>query len=144
LRSFFDRPQAEQRLLARALTLVAAVRLSLWFLPARSTLRAVGWYADRVHSGKTAGPDVIRIGWAIRKAASHVPGATCLTQALAARLLLARHHHASQLYVGVARKAGGGMDAHAWVEAEGRVIVGGGSLERFTRMPDFTAALSSK
>ena len=87
---------------------------------------------------------MVRVGWAIRKAANHVPRATCLTQALAAQLLLSRFHYASQLCIGIARKEDGGMDAHAWIEAEGRVVIGGEELERFTRMPDLTGALSLK
>jgi hypothetical protein len=146
LGSFFDRPLADQGILLRATVTVGVTRLALWVLPARTILRLVGRLVppDRAMYGPDAGPSIERIGWAVRKAADHVPRASCLTQALAAQLLLSRRGYPSRLCIGVARNASGGMDAHAWIEAGGSVVVGGGELERFTRLPDLTSALSLK
>ena len=67
-----------------------------------------------------------RVAFAIPRAAARVPWrSTCLVQAIAARRWLASLGVGSQIRLG-ARKAGdGAIDAHAWLEADGRVIVGG-------------------
>jgi hypothetical protein len=51
--------------------------------------------------------------------------ATCLRQALLCRALLARYGIESELRVGVEMSPSEGFAAHAWVEHEGRVIIGG-------------------
>jgi hypothetical protein len=52
------------------------------------------------------------------------PDRPCLTQALAARYLLSRGGVPSVLQIGVARH-GSDLQAHAWLEREGGVIIGG-------------------
>jgi hypothetical protein len=66
-----------------------------------------------------------------------VPGASCLTQALAAQYLLARSGHRSQLRVGVAQDPSGRLLAHAWLVSDGRVVIGGSSrkLARYSLLP---------
>jgi hypothetical protein len=65
---------------------------------------------------------------ALRRAATVVPGATCLARAVAAAYLLRRSRHASVLTIGVgfAQPAPSRRDfqAHAWLESEGTVVVG--------------------
>jgi hypothetical protein len=61
---------------------------------------------------------------AVRVAARHVPGASCLTQAIALHLLLERRRIGSHLVVGVAR-TNGRFRAHAWVDSDGEVLIGG-------------------
>jgi hypothetical protein len=36
--------------------------------------------------------------------------------------------------IGVAKGEGGKLEAHAWVECEGNVIIGGYELERYTSL----------
>ena len=62
-------------------------------------------------------------------AARFVPDATCLPQALAAEAILRRRGHPADLRLGVSR-GDDGVEAHAWVESYGRVIVGDGDLDR--------------
>jgi hypothetical protein len=74
------------------------------------------------------------IAWAVRVASSYVPKATCLVQALAAEWILARCGYASRLHIGVARaepSGGRGLDAHAWLECGGRVLLGGAGADRY-------------
>jgi hypothetical protein len=52
------------------------------------------------------------------------PERPCLVQALAARWLLARRGIASDLHIGVL-KNDDALEAHAWLERDGRVLVGG-------------------
>lgn len=73
-------------------------------------------------------PRIDRVAYAIPRAAARVPWrATCLVQALAAKRWLARMGVDSQLRLGARASAGDGLDAHAWLEAGGRIVVGGDS-----------------
>ena len=67
---------------------------------------------------------VEKIAWAVRAASKGVPHATCLTQALAAQVLFSRYRHAADLKIGVAKGDAGGLEAHAWLEHGGRVVIG--------------------
>lgn len=70
----------------------------------------------------------------IERLARLVPGATCLTQALALQFVLARTGHASLLQIGVRKDADGAFSAHAWVTCNDRVVLG----QRGTQLADFT------
>lgn len=70
----------------------------------------------------------------IERLARAVPGASCLTQALALRYLLARAGHGSELHIGVRRDAAGRFAAHAWVSVNGRVVIGAAG----TRLDEYT------
>ena len=50
---------------------------------------------------------------------------TCLVQALAARRWLARRGVASELVLGARKPGGAELDAHAWLKAGERIVVGG-------------------
>jgi len=52
-------------------------------------------------------------------------GSTCLAVALVAQSLLMRHGYESSFRIGVRRSEDRAFAAHAWLEREGRVIVGG-------------------
>jgi hypothetical protein len=60
-----------------------------------------------------------------------IPGATCLTQALAAEVLLRRAGEDPGIRFGVA-VGEGDFEAHAWLELHGRILVGERGVERFT------------
>lgn len=114
-----------------ALAAVTVVRLCLRFFPLRVWERLAG----RLGSSRTSAPgahtaqDVV---WAVGRASRVVPRATCLTQALAAHILLARSGHRSRLKIGVARTSGRGLRAHAWLESDGAVLLGGSCNEAYT------------
>lgn len=73
-----------------------------------------------------------RIAWAVTRASRAVPGAACLTQALAAQVLLERHGFPARVQVGVRRSDGAQLLAHAWVESDGRILLGGTDLSGYT------------
>ena len=60
---------------------------------------------------------------------------TCLTNALAAHVLLARRGYRSNLRIGVTRDEKGEFTAHAWLEQEGAILIGGDWSDGFTPMP---------
>ncbi|HXA97940.1 MAG TPA: lasso peptide biosynthesis B2 protein [Candidatus Dormibacteraeota bacterium] len=125
----------DQRLLVMAAVLLAAIRLGLAVLPYRKIRGLVDHLArvgSRHHPAPTASPE--RIAWAVTRASHAVPAATCLPQALAARVLLERRGHPARVRVGISRTEGDRLLAHAWVESEGRIVLGGADLARYTRL----------
>ncbi len=135
LRRFLQLPSAERRLLVKAALLLGAIRLGLWLLPFR-TLRRVITQLSQVSDGlrKTDQRAEERLVWGVTKASQYVPKATCLTQALAAQVLLTRRGHPALLRIGVVKGEEGRLEAHAWLESRGEVVIGGSELERYTRL----------
>ena len=124
--------------------MVAAVRVALWLLPSRVVLRIAKRETERRLARAAARPariDVTRAAAAVRRTARGVPAASCLTQAIAGQLLLAGRGCPSQIRLGVRRDDGGAFQAHAWLETEWGIVLGGGQLSRYTRLPDFERAL---
>jgi len=109
---------------------LASVRLGLRLTTFRRLRDSVGRIARSRGSPDPTPGEADRIGWAVGSAARFLPDATCLPQALAAEAILRRRGHPADLRLGVTRDANG-VEAHAWVESYGRVIVGDGELERF-------------
>jgi hypothetical protein len=122
LRRYLELSAPDRRLLIEAFALVAAMRIALRTMRFESVRRMAG-RMERPRSSAVA-PE--RIAWAVGAVARRIPGATCLAQALAARVMLARRRMESRLRIGV-KKDGESVAAHAWVEHRGRVIVGGES-----------------
>jgi hypothetical protein len=120
------RLDATQRaLLMEASCVVPLVRVALSLLPFRVVHRAIAAATRKLHrstSSTSRTPE--RITWAVAVVAARVPRASCLTQALAATLLLVRHGHAATLRLGVAKNDDGTLRAHAWLESGGRAILG--------------------
>jgi hypothetical protein len=121
LRAFARLDRADRRLLVQALGAVAGVRLALLLLPfGRVHATVQSWaVADRSLTSTTPGA----IAWAVGRTASAVPGANCLVQAFATSILLARHGRVGTVRIG-ARRTARVLEAHAWVECEGSVVVG--------------------
>ena len=71
--------------------------------------------------------ETARIAWAVRMVSRVVPLASCLTQAQACQILLARRGIASTLCLGVRPGDGDRMVAHAWLVCERQVVIGGDS-----------------
>lgn len=104
-----------------SLPVVCVVRLLLTIASHRAVLALMPSGRDR-----TAHPAMARrIGVAVSDASLIVPGASCLTQALAAQYLLALRGYASDLRIGVRTGAGGKVEAHAWLLSGPVIVVGG-------------------
>lgn len=70
-----------------------------------------------------------RLARAVRAGSRLVPFASCLTQAQAAQILLARRGMASTVCLGVRQTAAGELAAHAWLIAGGSMLLGGSTHE---------------
>jgi hypothetical protein len=139
LRRFLSLPSQDRAALVRALGSLVFWRLGLWLLPVRVLRERARASARNLRtSSRSAGLragsllSVERVTWAVKTAAPYVPAATCLTQALAAQSLLSRGGHRSELHIGVAKGPGSEFGAHAWVQCEDRVVIGGADLDRYT------------
>ena len=64
------------------------------------------------------------VAWAVKAAGRRVPGTTCLAEALVAHSMLLHRGHAPTLRLGVRQSKRPPLDAHAWVECDGIVVVG--------------------
>ena len=124
LRKFARLGNADRTLLLRALLIVVAIRVGLWSLPFRFLRHLAARAAERasLHQRKNT-RSIMMLARAVETAARPIPAATCLTQALAAQILLARNGHASTLRIGVLT-ANGRFKAHAWLEHAGRIVIG--------------------
>ena len=70
--------------------------------------------------------------WAVKAASRRMPfTATCLVQALALRMLLSRQGYDPHLRLGVAKDGDDRLEAHAWLEMDGQVLIGGEAGGRF-------------
>lgn len=121
-------------LLVQAVLLLGCIRLGLSLLPFR-------WVEGLVNRLAPAPPEPeVRsfqnlpwIVWAITRGSRLVPGATCLTQALAAQVLLNRRLIPATVHIGVRQDPRQGFKAHAWVSCGGAVVLGG-DVQPFTPM----------
>lgn len=139
VRKFLRLSSAERRLLISAALLLGVIRLGLLLFPfsvVRRVVARVMPVPSTLH--KTQGPPIDQFVWAVGVASRYVPQVTCLTQALALQVLLARRGHLARLRIGVLRDEERQLRAHAWVECEGKVVLGG-SERGYTALPDFEA-----
>jgi hypothetical protein len=115
----------DRGLLISALCLVSAIRLGLLVFRVRMVGRVLAWLIPRKPE-VTRDPSIAdRVTRVVLLASRVVPGATCLTQALAAHVLLERHGFPTRLHIGVVREGAQTTRGHAWVESQGMIVIGG-------------------
>lgn len=134
----------DQYLLLQAALLVSAIRVGLWVVPFRTLHRLLAHVSrGPVAPASSSAGAVDRITWAVGLASHYIPRATCLTQALATQVLLRRYGHTCKLHIGVARGSDARLEAHAWVEYAGRVVIGGprAHIARYTPLPSLEGRL---
>ncbi len=140
LKRFIQLGGTERRILFRALLAVAWCRAALCFAPAETVRR----WAPRLARGvaaKVGEVSVEQLMWAVEVASRYVPGATCLTQAIAGQSLLSGAGYPSQVEIGVAKDEIGvakddklRLRAHAWVVCHGQVVLGGKQPEPYNSL----------
>jgi hypothetical protein len=135
LSKFLRMPRMDRTLLIRAIVLIGAVRVGLWLLPFRMIGHFAEWLVKKsTPSQVREAASVQRVIWAVRIASRYFPAATCLTQALVTKMLLRRYGYPAVVRIGVTRGATGRFLAHAWVETNGSIVIGGtvNSLKQYT------------
>ena len=122
------------RYLAIAVKELLIARIRHASLPAGKILCEL--QAKRVQSdGNTRGEvDLLRLSWAIGAAAARIPWRSdCLLQAMAADRWLRRCGMQPEFFLGVAKDAGGQLEAHAWLRC-GDAMVTGADDRNFTHL----------
>jgi transglutaminase superfamily protein len=114
-------PATRRALLPRALFLVIGVRVGLLVLPFGTLRRLVNLARRRVLKDRSTCTE-LDIVWCVSRASNMVPGATCLTQAIATEMLLASRGFAPSIQIGVRRADRSTLEGHAWVEIDGRIV----------------------
>lgn len=139
LRKLLRLAPSERFLLAEALFFLICIRLGLYVLPfgtvrrlTRSSVSATRRKPERAVSGMAN-----RLVWAVRVSSKFVPAATCLTRAIAVRTLLGRRGYDAQIHIGVAKSEDRGFHAHAWVELDGSILIGGPQSSGYTPVLSF-------
>jgi hypothetical protein len=105
--------------MAAAWLVVPAVRIALAVLPFRFVHRLAARAPRRTRPANSPH----RIARAVNDVAQRLPGTTCLAQVIAAAYLCSRYGHTATLRLGVGESEGR-ITAHAWLESEGRAILG--------------------
>ncbi len=111
---------------------VALGQAVAWTALVRAALTVVPWRrvaaASEQRKVRSGAPDWARaraVVWAVEAVARRVlPERPCLTQALVAQRLLRKHGVDTQLLLGAARIPGKPLQAHAWLEHEGQIVIG--------------------
>jgi hypothetical protein len=142
----------------RALAIAAARTLAVTLIGLRTAgFRAAQHRASRIATNNSgahawcgppprwsvARPTIDRISWSVRAAGRFIPGASnCLVRALATQSMLGRFGYSSELRIGVRQADDGGLNAHAWLESAGAVVIGEFELDHYvpltppTSLPD--------
>jgi hypothetical protein len=134
LRKFFLLPVKERQILVKAFFLLIIIRLGLWLLPFRKLQRTLERLFQYPVTSNRQSPSPEKFSWAVSAVSQFVPAATCLAQALTLQVLLSREGIHSDLAIGVARDDAKGISAHAWLEIDGTVIIGGQERDRYTQL----------
>lgn len=131
LARFFSLPRSDQRLLMRAALTVVSAKLAVRMLrlpaarAAVTRLERLGWFVTPASAD--------RVVWAVEAVSRAIPGMkNCLVEAVAAEAMLVRAGHPCDLRIGAAKNGPGELIAHAWLESEGRVLIGEFELDRYT------------
>ena len=119
----------DKGLALEALCFVLTARCFLVLVPFRKTVAFTARVADFYPAQWPGDPSrMTRLSHLVGRVSRYVPGATCLTQALALKWMLARRRIHSHLRIGVAKDADGAFKAHAWLETMSqKVLIGGQS-----------------
>ena len=126
---------------ARVFPVVAATRVALWVLPYR---RVDALTRPVVAPARRGARYAQSTAWAAERIGEALLGdKPCLTQALAARWMLARAGYASEVRIGGRRNDDGVFEAHAWLVSNGQVVVGGRQAVSYVEMSPLAPGASA-
>jgi hypothetical protein len=120
---------------AEAAVLLSGVAFALRVMPARVTGRVVrrACHDEPLRADTISSDEVDAVTLAIRRAARRVP-ASCLAQALVGWWMLRRRAGSSVVRLGV-RGSPRAIAAHAWLERDGRILIGEEEAAEHARFP---------
>ncbi|MBE9052605.1 lasso peptide biosynthesis B2 protein [Nostocales cyanobacterium LEGE 11386] len=137
MRKFLHLSVGDRYFLIKTLFLLGAIRLGLGILPFNKLLKLltkISQPSQRVQSIHQV--SVNKIVWAVNAATRYVPGAKCLARALTTQVLMSRYGYLPEFRIGVAKGETGKLEAHAWIEYQGLVVIGNlQDLSRYMPLP---------
>ena len=115
--------------------------------PSLQVLRKwLNWIASRFPGSPQQGDRYLdQVVWAATTVGRRVlDDGPCLAQALAVQFLLKRRRLLAELCIGVTKDTSGKLVAHAWVETNGQVVIGGSEedLGQFSRLSELDRKLA--
>ena len=128
--------------LLKTFLLLGFVRLGLWLLPYQKLLHLLNQISDR-NSGaqeiELNDNHLNQIVRAVNISTRYMPGgAKCLARALTTQVIMKRQGYSPQLRLGVAQGEEGKIEAHAWIEYQGLIVIGDlQNLSRFIPLSPF-------
>lgn len=79
---------------------------------------------------------VDQVSFAVNRASFKITSASCLALALSGWMMLARRGVPSQIRLGARREPSAGDLAHAWLEYQGRCVIGSNELDAVIPFPN--------
>jgi Transglutaminase-like superfamily len=133
LRTLLRMSGSDRVQLLQVFLLLLGVRLGLGLLPFRVVLQQV----QRLGASRSPVQPIGHTVWLVNASSRYMPGGVkCLARALTTQLLLTRQGYAPDLRIGVAKAVTGDLEAHAWIEYQGRVVIGHlNDLSRYVPFP---------
>jgi hypothetical protein len=127
---------ARRRLLLQAAVAVPVAAGAIWSLGTSRTRELMPLLPWRLRPDD----ELEDVGWSVESVGRRIPGARCLARAVAAEAILDRGGRSPQMQIGARRDSNGEVEAHAWVEVRGMVVVGAEDRDAFTRLDPPTGA----
>jgi len=133
----------ERGLLMEAFVFLCLIRIAVLLVPFQRIAGFLGLIAQETPAMQSSAEQktaATSIGWAVRAAAYRIPWAgQCLSQALAAMMMLKRRGISCVLYLGVAKDLNGqeSLAAHAWLTCGDVFVTGEGGHEKFSVLAKF-------
>ena len=127
----------EQLALIPATLQMMVARAALRTLPLRKILERVDLSVQDSNDAAPLNARTLQRIHAIERVGHGLfPRSPCLTQAVVVQRMLRQKGHASDLRIGVRKGHGQPLEAHAWVEYQGVVVIGARGLsEEHVRLP---------
>jgi hypothetical protein len=112
-------------LLGQTALVMVAVRLGLGFLPFAVVHRLFTGVGVRAGTHTALEQTTVaQVVWSVTVVGRRLPKVTCLVEAYTLHYLLIRQGLTTELRIGVQRGARKQLEAHAWVEHGGKVLIG--------------------
>jgi hypothetical protein len=125
INKFLKLSSKDKCLLVEALLLLAVVTAGLFFFPFDFFMKQIDRLAKRKkESIPTKNFDSGKITWAVTQMSRYIPHARCLSKAITVKILLICHEDPVQLRIGIKKITNNSISAHAWVEHQGKIIIG--------------------
>ncbi|HTW88257.1 MAG TPA: lasso peptide biosynthesis B2 protein [Candidatus Binataceae bacterium] len=138
---FLRLPWRDRGLVVRAFLSSSLIRAGLVLMPLQS-LRAAVHRSGRRPMNHGRRPETVKIAWAVA-AANRIWRGDCLPRALAAELMLRHYGYPAEFKIGAGRDPNGAFIAHAWVESEGRIVIGDFELGKYAELIHAAAPAAS-